>query len=329
MRPFEYARPASLEEAIELLRAARGEAAILAGGTDLLSAMKDGAMTPARVVSLDGIPDLGDIGETAGGGLVIGARVTIAQLLADARVAAACPGLVQAAAGIKSPQIRNRGTVGGELCQRPRCWYFRGGHGLLAWRDGRSMVIEGDNRYHAILGNDGPAAFVNASSLAPVLVALDAELSIHGPAGERRLPVEKLYRIPRREGERELNLARDEVVTAVHVPPTAGRRSATYEVRHRTSLDWPLAAAAAVLEMDGDVIRTARIVLGHVAPVPWPAPAVGLFLHGKPAVPQVGEVAGRQAVEGTRALSRNDYKIRLARVAVKRAILLAAGEEIA
>ena len=329
MRSFEYARPESLEQAVALLHDAGTHGVVLAGGTDLLAAMKDGAMAPSRVVSLGSVPGLDTIAKISGGGLRIGARVTIARLLADTHLRAEHPGIVQAAEGILSPQIRNMGTVGGELCQRPRCWYFRHGYGLLARRDGRSMVVDGDNRYHAILGNAGPAYFINPSSLAPVLIALGAELTIIGPGGERRVPVARFYRTPRSESERELDLAPDEIVTAVEVPSAAGRRSATYEVRHRQSLDWPLAAAAAVLEMDGDVVRAGSIVMGHVAPVPWPASKrAEQVLRGKPPIARTAEVAGRFAVEGARALSGNDYKIRLARVAVKRAILRAAGEEV-
>ncbi|MFQ5719632.1 MAG: FAD binding domain-containing protein [Acidobacteriota bacterium] len=329
MRPFDYARPDSLDQAVKLLAGTPGEAVVLAGGTDLLATMKDGAMTPARLVSLDAIDGLAAIEETRDGGLRIGARVTLAQLLDNTRLVKAYPGIAQAAAGITSPQIRNRGTVGGDLCQRPRCWYFRNGYGLLALREGRSMVVDGDNRYHAIFGNDGPAAFVSASSLAPVLAASQASVQVTGPDGPRSLPVVELFRIPRADGERELSLAPAEIVTAVTLPPAEGRQSSTYEVRQRLAMDWPLVAASAVLTMDGDIVEAARIVMGHVAPVPWPAPdGVGRFLRGKPVVARTAEVAAEQAVVGARALSHNDYKIRLARVCVKRALLRAAGEAV-
>ena len=194
--------------------------------------------------------------------------------------------------------------------------------------NGKSMVVEGDNRYHAILGNSGPAYFVNPSSLAPALIALGAYLKIYGPGGERDLPLEKFYRIPKADGQKEYNLASNEIVTDILVPPVQGHVNATYEVRQREALDWPLAAAAVSLEMKGDKVRSARVVLGHVAPAPWASSAAEKAIKGNKPDEANAEKAGQAAVSGAKPLSKNGYKVRLARVAVKRAILRAAGKEV-
>ncbi|MDX1385022.1 MAG: FAD binding domain-containing protein, partial [Thermoanaerobaculia bacterium] len=265
MRPFEYANPTTVAEAIELLGGA--EAALpLAGGTDLLSLLKDDLVAADRLVNLKSIPELRGVA-AVDGGVRIGATTTLTELLAADPVRDGFPALVQAAEGIRSPQLQAMGTVGGELLQRPRCWYFRAGFGLLALRDGRSMVVDGDNRYHAILGTEGPAWFVNPSSLAPALVALGATARIAGPAGEREVSVADLFRAPAAAGESELTLGAAEVRGEIVVPAARGP-NATYEVRQKEALDWPLAAAAVALELEGDTVAAARVVLGHVAPVP-------------------------------------------------------------
>lgn len=324
MPPFEYARPSTIDEAIALLT--RG-AEPLAGGTDLLSLMKSRIVTPKRLVSLAGIENLRGI-RWEGGAARIGAAVTLDALAADPQVARGFPSLVQAVEGILSPQVRAMGTVGGDLCQRPRCWYFRNGFGLLARHEGKSLVPQGDNRYHAIFGNEGPAAFVSPSSLAPALVALGAEVEMRAGKETRVVPVAEFFRAPAAETEREIALPAGAIVTTVRVPDSAGRANATYEVRAHESLDWPLAAAAVSLELQGSVVRDARVVLGHVAPVPWPAPAAERALVGKTVTVESARVAGAAAVAGAKPLSRNAYKVRLAAVAVERAVLRAAGKGV-
>lgn len=321
--PLEYAAPASLDRALKLLE---GGALPLAGGTDLLSLLKDRLVEAKRVVDLKGIPELSRL--AAGkDGLRIGATVRLGALAADATVRRDYPALAQAVEGIRSAQLHAMGTVGGDLLQRPRCWYFRNGFGLLGVRDGSSLVAAGDNRYHAILGNAGAAKYVHPSSLAPALVAFGATATITGPNGERTVRVDELWRTPARDGEDERTLAPGEILTAIVVPPAAGRKSATYEVRQHASLDWPLAAAAVVLDAAADAVASARIVLGHVAPVPWPAPAAGSAVAGKRIDGSTAAAAGAAAVAGATPLSGNGYKARLASVAVKRALLRAVGKE--
>lgn len=325
MQAFEYAAPTSKEQAVRLLANEWGEVEVLAGGTDLLSLMKDYIATPKRVVDIKGIKELDGIEYRSDSGLRLGALVTLEELIEHREVRRHYPALVQAAEGVSSPQIRSRGTVGGDLCQRPRCWYFRLGYGLLA-RDenGKSLVPEGDNRYHAILGNSGPAYFVNPSSLAPPLIAFGAKVRLYGPQGEREVPLEKFFVVPKSEREREYLLRPNEILTEILVPPDAGLKSATYEVRQRAALDWPLAAAAVALKLSGQRVESARVVLGHVAPVPWPSPEAERVLVGKTISEDLALEAGKAAVSRAAPLSRNGYKVQLARVAVKRAILQAA-----
>lgn len=327
MRAFEYANPTSIQDAVRLLGSNEGESAVLAGGTDLLSLMKDYVVTPGRLVNIKSIEDLQGVSYDSDNGLGIGAVVTLDELAAQTSVQTHYPALIQALDGIRSAQIQAAGTVGGDLCQRPRCWYFRRGFGLLAQMSGKSMVADGDNRYHAILGNDGPAQFVNASSLAPALIALGAKVTIQGVSGSREIALEEFFQTPGSQGERENVLAPNEILTRIVVPAASGTQNATYEVREKEALDWPLTAAAVALTPNGGGVGTARVVLGHVAPVPWVSEKAAMALQGKAVTRESAEAAGDAAVEGARALSRNKYKIQLARVAVKRAVLRAAGME--
>jgi len=327
MRAFEYANPTTKEQAVGLLGSSWGDAEVLAGGTDLLALMKDDVVHPKRLVNIKGIHELGGINPSKTS-LRIGATVTIQQLIDNAQVARDFPALVQAAAGITSPQIRSRGTVGGDLTQRPRCWYYRAGFGLLARgsasEGGESLVLQGDNRYHAILGNSGPAYFVNPSSLAPALIAYGAKVKIYGAKGAREVPVEKFFVTPQNDNDREHDLKPGEIVTEIIVPAASGIRSACYEVRQKDALDWPLAVASVALKISGGKVTAASVVLGHVAPIPWRATGAEQALTGKTIDEQVAQAAGEAAVKGAKGLGRNEYKIQLARVAVKRAILEAA-----
>ena len=328
MEAFEYAHPTTQREAIGLLGSSWNEAAVLAGGTDLISLMKEYVVTPKRVVNIKNVEALKGIRSDAEG-VRIGALVTMDELLDDATIRSEFPALTQAAAGITSPQIRSMGTVGGDLCQRPRCWYFRNGYGLLA-RDerGKSLVPAGENRYHAILGNSGPAYFVSPSSLGPALIALEAKLQLAGPSSQREVRASEFFVIPKSDGERENVLKPNEVLTHIFIPASSrGFRSATYEVRHKTALDWPLAAAAVAFKQEGGTIREGRIVLGHVAPTPWQAREAEKELEGKSITETAAATVSEAALRGAKPLSQNGYKVQLAKVAVKRALLAAAKGE--
>ncbi len=324
MEAFEYARPKSAQEAVKLLAGAEGEALALAGGTDLISLMKDGAAKPKRLVSLQHVSELKGISFRGESGLRLGAGVTLEELMENSEVRQHYPALVQAAEGVSSPQIRSTGTVGGDLCQRPRCWYYRAGYGLLAVYNGKPLVPDGDNRYHAILGNSGPAYFVSPSSLAPILIALDAKVKLHGPEGARELSVQEFFVTPKNDNELEHALRPGEIVTEILVPNPGNVKMAVYEVRQKEALDWPLAAAAVLLKLEGGSVQSARVVLGHVAPVPWPSPEAEEALKGKSVDEDAAWDAGKAALSKATPLSKNAYKVQLARVAVKRAILRAA-----
>jgi xanthine dehydrogenase YagS FAD-binding subunit len=327
MRAFDYASPTKKEQVSALLGNSWGEVEVLAGGTDLLSLMKDEITAPRRLVNLKGIAELH--GVRFGRDLLsIGALTTLAEISADREVQQFYPALAAAAGDAASPQIRNLATLGGNLCQRPRCWYFRTGHGLLAQnKDGKSLVLQGDNRYHAILGNDGPAYFVSPSTVAPVLIAYGATVRILGPRGTREIPMEKFFVIPRSEQEREHNLLPNEIVAEIILPVKrpAGLRAGHYEVRQKEAFDWPYATAAVALIMNGSTVTSARIVLGHVAPVPWVSTEAAHTLAGKAVTQATANEAAAAAVSLARSLGHNSQKITLARVAVKRAILAAGG----
>jgi xanthine dehydrogenase YagS FAD-binding subunit len=324
MQAFEYSSPATLPEAVRLLGTSWGEIDVLAGGTDLLSLMKEHIETPKRVVNIKGIKELSGIG-SHGAVVRIGAAVTLDEIEQNAEIGRAFPALAQAARGVSSPQIRNMGTVAGDLCQRPRCWYFRNGFGLLAQdQNGKALVPGGENKYHAILGNSGPAYFVSASSFGPPLIALGAKLKLVSASGSREVEVEKFFVTPSSASAREIALGPNELVTEILIP-SAPTQNATYEVRQKEALDWPLAAASVALKMAGGKITSARVVLGHVAPTPWVASSAGQFLAGKTVTAETAEAAAKAALEGASPLSQNRYKVQLARVAVKRALLSAAG----
>lgn len=328
MEAFEYAHPTTQHEAIGLLGSSWSDAAVLAGGTDLISLMKEYVVTPKRVVNIKNVEGLNGI-QSNGEGVRIGTLVTMDELLENSTIRSEFPALTHAVQGITSPQIRAMGTVGGDLCQRPRCWYFRNGYGLLAKdENGKSLVPDGENRYHAILGNSGPAYFVNPSSLAPALIALEAKLQLADPKGQREVRASEFFVIPKSEEERENVLKPNEVLTHILIPASSrGLRSATYEVRHKTALDWPLAAAAIAVKLEGGKVREGRIVLGHVAPIPWQAREAEKELEGKSITENTAASIGEAAVRGAKPLSQNGYKIQLAKVAVKRALLTAAKGE--
>jgi xanthine dehydrogenase YagS FAD-binding subunit len=326
MHQFEYANPTTLQEALALLSAKWGEADVLAGGTDLISCMKDNLHTPKRVVNIKGIKELEGISKSDAG-LRIGALVTMDEVANNADVKAAAKALSDAAAGIPSPQIRHMGTVGGDLCQRPRCWYYRQGMGLLGTKDGKSLIPTGENQYHSIFSANGPAYFVSASSLGPALIALGAKVKLVSAKGPREVPAASFFVVPQNENQREIALHADEILTEIVVPAGAVK-SATYEVRQKEALDWPLAAASVVLKMQGNNVASAKVVLGHVAPKPWDSADAAKALAGKAVSTASAEAAGKAAVANAQPLSQNAYKVTLARVAVKRALLDAAKQKV-
>jgi xanthine dehydrogenase YagS FAD-binding subunit len=329
MQPFEYASPETKEQAVSLLGAAWGSVEILAGGTDLLSLMKDDVVHPRRLVNIKEVKDLRGV-TTNPGGLEIGALTTLGELADNVNVAKDYPALAEAIHEAASPQIRNRATLGGNLCQRPRCWYFRNGFGLLPKDEGgNDLVGSGDNRYHAILGNDGPAKFVSPSTIAPILIAYGAQIRLVSPKGRRELPLERFFLIPQTANDREHDLRPNELVTEILLPPAGKAKVAHYEIRQKAAFDWPLAVAAVALKTDGAAVQSARVVLGYVAPVPWISTEAAQSLAGKEISEDSAKVAAEAALKQAKPLSRNSYKVKLARVAIQRAIVKAAAGGVA
>lgn len=325
MRPFEYVSPNSTSQAISLLGATWGNTEVLAGGTDLLALMKDDVLTPKRLVNIKDIAGLKGISSSAQG-LRIGALTTLEALADSEHVKKNYPALSEALLEAASPQIRNMATIGGNLCQRPRCWYFRNGMGLLPKDEsGKELVAAGENRYHAILGNQGPAKFVSPSTVVPMLIAYGAKIRLEGPKGKRELPLENFFVIPKTEKEREHDLRPNEIVTELIVPPATDLKSAHYEIRQKEAFDWPLALVAVTMKLQGSNVQSSKIVLGYVAPVPWPSAEAQQAIAGKPVNKEIAQKAAEAALAKASPLSQNAYKLKLAKVAVARAILKAAG----
>jgi len=323
VKPFSYVNAANEKEAIAALGPDRGRFLPLAGGMDLLALMKDYVATPERLVNVKNLDS--SIVRAADGGLKIGAAVTIDALAnhADARVL--YPALVQAAEQVGTPQIRNTGTVGGNLNQRPRCWYFRNEEFDCLKKGGaRCFAKDGENQYHAIFG-DGPCHIIHPSSLAVPAVALGAKFRLVGPAGAREVAAADYFVMPDKNMLGETVLQPNELLTHVTLPAPGHAKTATYEVRNKQSSDWPLAAATVVLDMDGTTVRAARIVMGAVAPIPWRARAAEAALAGKTLSELTAMAAADAAVQGAKPMSQNGYKVQIARTAVKRAIMQAAG----
>jgi xanthine dehydrogenase YagS FAD-binding subunit len=326
VKAFAYVKPAGEKQIVAALALPGGRALPLAGGMDLLGLMKDYIAQPDRLVSVKELDAA--ITKGAGGTLRIGAAVTLADLAANADARRLYPALTDAAAEVGTPQIRNAGTVGGNLNQRPRCWYFRNEEFNCLKKGGsRCFAVDGENQYHAIFG-DGPCHIVHPSSLAVPAIALDARFRLVGPTGEREVAAAEYYQMPDRNLLGETVLGAGEILTHMILPAPGATRAATYEVRFKQSHDWPLAMASVALSMQGQNVRAARVILGAVAPIPWRSPAAEGALAGKRLSEQVAMEAADAAVASAKPMSGNAYKVQIARTAVKRAILKASGIKV-
>ena len=338
MKSFEYARPATEAEAVEFLNENACQTAVLAGGTDLTSLMRAELVSPSRVVDLKQIPSLHQIAREEDG-VQIGSLVTRADLSKNPLLDK-CRSLFDVVDGIRSVQIQGCGTIGGDLCHLPNCWYFRNGYGLLGHDNGISLPETGDNRYHAVFGNEGAAKFVNASRFAQALIAWGAKVRIVGAANKtvsregnsgssvdaEWIPLEYFYVTPKTDRQGNTILKPGQFVSHIWMPDANQTSSATYEVLQMEGLDWPLAAASVCLDVDGGFVRDASIVMGHVAPIPWVALDASRWLIGQPLNDATASFAADIAVSRANPLSMNDYKVQLARTAVKRALLKAIGQ---
>ena len=331
MKAFEWTNPASVNEAVKMLTVTSpgdiDEAPRpIAGGQDLLTTMKDYTSRPTRLVNLKNIRGLNKI-TVNGRGLTIGALVTLTELEEHAGVRRSYPGLAEAAHSIATPQIRNLGTVGGNLCQRPRCWYFRLEEVICLKKGGSECyAASGENKYNAIIGG-GPSYIVHPSDLAPMLLALEATVTITGAAGKRVIPLDKFFTLPSEGNIRRENvLKNEEIITEINVPASPLAARSTYlKFKERESLDFALASAAVAVRLTGRTVSDARIVLGGVAPIPWRVPAAEKFLVGKELKPDVLAEAGKIALAEAKPLEKNAYKMPLAQTLVRRALAKAGG----
>jgi len=331
MKTFEWTNPANVNEAVKMLTVASpgdiDEAPRpIAGGQDLLTTMKDYTSRPVRLVNLKNISGLNSITLNAKG-LTIGALVTLTELEEHAGVRKSFPGLAEAAHSIATPQIRNLGTVGGNLCQRPRCWYFRLEEVICLKKGGSECyAASGENKYNAIIGG-GPSYIVHPSDLAPMLVALGATVNVTGAAGKRVITLDKFFTLPSEGNIRRENVLRnDDIITHINVPASAFAAKSTYlKFKERESLDFALASAAVALQLGpNQAVRESRIVLGGVAPIPWRVPAAERFLAGKKLTPDVLAETAKIALAEAKPLEKNAYKVPLAQTLVRRALAKAA-----
>ena len=310
IKQFRYVRPPTLDEALARLGAPG--AAAHAGGTDLLGCLRDGVSDVETVVSLTQIPALRGIRGT-GSDLRIGPLTTLADVARHPLVREKYAALAQAAAAVGSPQLRNQGTLGGNLCQRPRCWYFRGDFACFRKGGDRCYAIGGEDQYHCVFGGS-PCFMVHPSDTATALVALGARVTVAGPRSPRTIPLQSFFVLPQQNLTRENILEPGELVTDVVIPaPTAGSVSAYRKVRARGSWDFALAAVAVALSLTQGRVSAARVVLGAAAPVPWRAERAEEVLTGNRLDARTIARAAAAAVEGATPMAQNGYKVPMLR----------------
>jgi len=327
MKSFENINATSVKQAAMLLQKFQQEkktAIVVGGGSEILQLMKERVVTPDYVVNLKTIAGLNTIKEERGG-ISIGALTTLVEIEEHPVVGDKFLILSDGAAEAASPQIRNAGTIAGNLCQRPFCWYFRSAHFDCLRKGGQVCYsVVGDSRYHAIFGG-GPSFIVHPSDLAPVLVALDAQIKIVNATGERTLPLEKFFVLPQVDFKHENILKPGDIVTEVFVPfPKRGSKGFYHKVRERLAWDHAIVSVATIVQSNGGVARDARVVFGGVAPIPWRAPKAEDFLRGKKIDDATVQKAAEIAVDGARPMKDNVYKVGLAKSLVQRGLLASA-----
>ena len=318
MNAFSYARPRALAEALRLLR---GGATALAGGTDLLGLMKDGLTCPNSLVDLTGIEGLRGWSHAKGRGLRIGALTPLVELETNDALAKTMPILRESLRDAATVQLRTMGTVGGNLLQRNRCWYFRD-EGTVCWLKGgnRCFAIDGENRYHAIIGAN-ECVIVSPSDLVPALIAYDAEIAVTGSRGTRRMKLGDLFITPKGRERREHALRPGELITEVRVPEAALARRGTYlKAMDRKAWSFALVSVAAAAKIERGIAREIRLVMGGVAPVPWRVIAAEKGLEGSTLDEAACADAADRLLAGANPLRDNGYKVTLARELVRRAL---------
>ena len=316
---FTYVRPKSLADALGHLRSPK--AVIHAGGTDLLGCLRDGVFGAEKLVSIGRLDKLKGINRTPEGGVRIGSLTLIADLAASALIQQSYPALARGAAEVGSPQLRNQGTLGGNLCQKPRCWYYRGEFICLRKGGDKCYAYDGENQYHCILG--GSICFItHPSDIAPSLVVYDAVIRVAGAKGFREVPAGKFHILPEESVEKETVLTPDEIVTEVFLPPPRpGWRSSYRKVRARGSWDFALAGVALALKFRDDLVDEARVVLSGAAPIPWRPREVEKFITGKRLDGEIAARAAEAAVKEAHPLKNNSYKVTLFRGMIEEELL--------
>jgi xanthine dehydrogenase YagS FAD-binding subunit len=325
MRTFSNANPRDLKQAVMLASNARRDGksvSFAGGGSDLLGMVKERIVNPDVLIHLSGIKGLDQV-ESRGGTVRIGGQITLDTLSHHPLISSKYPVLAEAAASVATPQIRNAGTLAGNVCQRPWCWYFRNGFPCYKAGGNQCFSVTGENQFHAIFGG-GPSFIVHPSDTAPALVALDAKFRIVGPSGERTLAAADFFTLPKQNAARENALNDDEVLASVEFPESK-TRSTYHKVLDREAWTHAVVSAAIVLDMDKDICRSARIVLGGVAPIPWRVPEAERLLAGQRVTPELTAKVAEAAVAGANPLAKNKYKVPLTREIVQRTVSSLAG----
>ena len=323
MKTLSNANPRDLDQAVSLARDARraGKSASFAGGgSDLLGMVKDGIAKPDVLVHLRAIKGQDQV-ETKAGRVHVGGLITLDTLNHHPLINRKYAVLAEAAGTVATPQIRNAGTLAGNVCQRPWCWYFRNGFKCFKAGGDTCFSVTGENQFHAIFGG-GPSFIVHPSDTAPALMALDATFHIVGPSGARTLSAADFFTLPKVNAARENALGEDELLASVDFPEARpGTRSTYHKVMDREAWTHAVVSAAIVLDMDGQVCRSARIVLGGVAPIPWRVNEAERLLTGQRVTPELTAKVAEAAVAGANPLAKNAYKVPLTREIVQRSVL--------
>ncbi|TMB59298.1 MAG: xanthine dehydrogenase family protein subunit M [Chloroflexi bacterium] len=318
MSLFAYARPKALGEALRLLK--NGTIA-LAGGTDLITLMRHGLAEPDALVDLTGIEGLRGITREKGQGIRIGALTALSDVEASADLLRSLPIVPESLRDAATPQIRNMGTVGGNLLQRNRCWYFRD-EGVQCWLKGgkRCFAVDGENRYHAVIGAH-ECWIVSPSDLAPALIASDAEVELASSLGRRRIPLAGFYVAPSGKQRKEHAIRRGELITTVRIPEKALERKGTYvKAMERKAWSFAIVSVAAAARVRDGKASDVRLVLGGIAPIPWRVPAAEKVLDGTSLDDNACLAAADIVLKDATPLRDNGYKVTLARELVRRAL---------
>jgi xanthine dehydrogenase YagS FAD-binding subunit len=314
-----YVRPKSLEEAFKQLSSKGSQ--VHAGGTDLLGCLRDHVFEASKVVSLSNIKSLLGIKKSGRGGMRVGALATIHEVAGNSDLRMHYTTLAQAASEVASPQLRNQGTLGGNLCQKPRCWYYRGDFHCLRKGGEECFAVAGENAFHCIFGGES-CYIVHPSDTAPALGALAAQIHIRGPKGQRSVALEDFHVPPSEDYRKETHLEPGEIVTEIELPPPVeGLRSSYRKVRARQSWDFALAGVALALVFKGDQVQKARVFLSGVAPVPWRSREVEEVVTGKRLDEATVRKAAEAAVQKAKPLEQNAYKIPLLRGLIEEQLL--------